>query len=137
MNLSKYVAALVAATAVFALAACGGGGGGGGLSNDSQPISAEAERLVAEYRSALGGIPLNLSANQIHSTLESRQAVADRLLATDTIGLSLSGPFREATTCSGNACIAFGERIAVSDIDFDADYYSLMIRNGVSVAAAS
>ena len=125
---------IVVLLAALALAACGGGGGGGAVGTSETP---ETERFIAEYRSALGGAPLNLSADQIRSELESRQAVADRLLATDTIGLSLSGPFRDATTCSGDACMAFDERIAVSDIDFDADYQSVMIRNGVSVAAAS
>ena len=131
---------LAAFAAALMLSACGGGGGGTTTSRTPDampPPPSEEELFLAEYRSALGGGPLDLSATQIRSILESRQAPADRLFATDTIGLTLSGPFREATTCSGNACVSFGERVAVSDLDFDGDYQSLMTRNGVSVGAAS
>ncbi len=131
---------LAALSAALFLISCGGGGGSssGGPKGPGQKTPSGQDQGIAQYRAALGGDPLNLSPAQIRSTLQTRLAAADRLLITDFSGNTLAGPYRLATACSGGTCVSGGEQITIADFDpSEDDYVALMVRNGVSVAAAS
>ena len=74
MNLSKFVAALVAATGVFILAACGGGGGGGMMPSAmmpdaTPPTTQEAPQVTSSDVQNANPAATITAAAQVASTL--------------------------------------------------------------------
>ena len=136
---------IVLVLAALALAACGGGGGGSDDGSSSMmmpaptPSTSSSDISAAEleeYRTLVGGEPLNLTSDQIRDTLRSHQEGANRFFTTDIHSLTLAGKVRHAVTCTGATCSTGGMAFSPADLDFsDATYASILTRHGVSMTA--
>ncbi len=150
----RYLAAPLILLAA-ALAACSGSSGSGEPAtggNDQAVVEPTPEEpdpgVWGPWQDALGGQPLDLSAQAVGSALISRLSGTDRQLTTDYIHvLAYAGSDpdydrRFDIECSGATCTGENGVIYTRDIPIeligtaDPDYDTVMVRHDVSIAYA-